>query len=210
MAQYVSPYMLREYLDIHEVASLSVEGRVLKGKEYKSNSDIREFERRLLKAIINNEINAEKYISYKFIVFLHTYFDRVTSGSRIRMKPADVTELYKKWGYPDRCFNVETTQSDSAPSLVKIPWIAPDNAFAEFISELWKKGYIAADSDSDAFKKTAPHFTVNSNSDTLRKGLKLKRDRSSNFDSIPKASDYEEGEDCFSGIKPARRRNNRG
>ena len=209
MSQYMSPYMLKEYLDFHEVASLSVTGCMLKGKAYKSNNDIIELERRLLNAIIDKEINAKKYITYKLIVFLFNWFYYIPGDGRIRMRPADVTELYKKWGYFDRCFNIDTAQPESAQVPSKIPWIAPDNAFAEFVSELWKKGYIAADSDADAFKKTAPHFTVNSNSDTLRKGLALKRDRSSHFDSIPKASDFEEGEDCFSGIKPARRRINR-
>ena len=35
MSRYMSPYMLREYLDIREVTSLSVEGRMLQWKEYK-------------------------------------------------------------------------------------------------------------------------------------------------------------------------------
>ena len=53
MTQYVSPYMIgNEYLDIREVASLSVAGEVLKGKAYKSNNDIKELERKLLKAVI--------------------------------------------------------------------------------------------------------------------------------------------------------------
>jgi len=127
------------------------------------------------------------------------------------MRPADVTELYKKWGYHDMRFNSEEPHSESTSVPSKIPWAAPENAFAELVSELWKKGYIGADSDSDALKKTAPHFTVNSNIDVLRKGLELKRlSGNSNFDSIPKANDYEEGTDCFSGIKPARKRSNKG
>ena len=123
------------------------------------------------------------------------------------MYRADVKELYNKWDFHDMYFNPETPQSESAPALPKIPWGAPDNAFAELVSVLWKQGYIGADSESDVLKKTAPHFTVNGDSETLRKGLELKRlSGTSNFDLIPKASDFEEGKDCFSGIKPARQR----
>jgi len=207
MSQYVSPYMIgNEYLDIREVASLSVVGEVLKGEKYKSNNDIKELERKLLRAIMQNEINAKKYPLYKVAVFFFTNFNCLPPDCRIRMRPADVTELYKKWGYSDRCFNIEQTQSEPAPP--KIPWLAPDNAFAEFVAEFWIKGYIGADSISDALKKAAPHFTdVNNNADVLRKGLKQRQlNGSPNFGLVPKANDFKEGEDCFSGIKPARKR----
>jgi len=200
--------MLSEYLDIREVASLSVQGRMLQWKEYKSNSDIKELERKILNAVINNEIAAKKYFSYSFIVFLFTMFQFFPRDSRIRVKPADVTELYEKWGYYDMCFNPEKAQSDTAaPVFSKIPWIAPDNAFSELVYELWKKGYIGADSESDALKKAAPHFTVNPDSEILRKGLELKRlSGHSSADLLPQASEFEEGTDSFSSIKPARRR----
>jgi len=202
MNKSMSPYLLSEYLDIHEVASLSVEGRVLKGKAYNSNNDIKELERKLLNAVIKNEIGAKKYLTYNAIVFLFTYFYYIPNSCRIRMKPAAVTELYEKWGYHDVCFNPETTRpdsapvfSESAPTHSKIPWIAPDNAFSELISELWKNGYIGADSYSDALKKTAPHFTVNGNTDTLRKGFELKKVT---------------GSQCFPNVQPARSRKKSG
>ena len=208
MSQYVSPYMIgNEYLDIREVVSLSVVGEVLKGEKYKSNNDIKELERKLLRAIMKNEINAKKYPLYKVAIFFFTNFNCLPPDCRIRMRPADVTELYKKWGYPDRCFNIEQTQSEPAPP--KIPWNAPENSFAEFVAEFCNKGYIVADSESDALKKVAPHFAVNSNCETLRKGLERKRESGySNFDSIPKARDFEKG--CFADIEPAKMRRNKG
>ena len=101
----MSPYMLNEYLDIREVASLSLKGSVITGKDYYSNNDIKELEKRLLKAVIKKEIPAKRYFSYNAAVFLYTWFDYFPKGCRIRMKPADVTELYKKWNFPDMCFN---------------------------------------------------------------------------------------------------------
>jgi len=199
--------MLSEYLDIREVASLSVEGRMLQWKVYKSNNDIKELERKILNAVINNEITAKKYFSYNIIVFLFNIFQYFPRDSRIRMKPADVTKLYEKWGYYDMCFNPEKAQSEPTTALSKIPWIAPDNAFSELVYELWKKGYIGADSESDALKKAAPHFTVNPDSEILRKGLELKRlSGHSSADLLPQAGEFEEGTDSFSNIKPARRR----
>jgi len=206
----MNPYMLNEYLDIHEIASLSVTGSVLKGKAYSSNNEIRELERKLLKAVKEKEINAKTYPLYNVSIFLYKWFNYFPKGCRIMMRPVDVAELYKKWGYVDMCFNTEETpQPKSAPVLSKIPWITYENTFAELVSVLWNKGYIEADSYSDALKKTAPHFTVNSDIDVLRAGLGQKlKNGGLNFDSIPEAG--EEGKECFSDIKPARTRINKG
>lgn len=209
MSHYMSPYMLdeNEYIDFREVASLSVTNHVLEWKDYKPNKDISKLERKLIDAVKKKEINVKKYPTYNAAIFLYTYFDYFPKGCRIRMKPVDVRALYEKWGYCDMCFNPKKAQSESASALKKIPWCAPENAFAELMSELWKKGYISADSDSDALKKTAPHFTVNEDTEVLRKGLSLKRQTSANFDRIPKAGELKES-DNFSGIKPGRKRIN--
>ena len=200
----MNPYMFKEYLDIREVASLSVKGIVLNWKDYTSNNEVRELERKLLKAVRKDEIPARKYFLYNAAIFLHNWLGYFPKGCRIRMIPSDVTELYKKWGYNDMCFNPDKTQSESAP-LPLIPWDTSYNAFAELIYVLFKKGYIGADSYSDALKKSLPHFNVDSNVDSLRNSLHLKQQSNPSFDSIPKANDFEEGKGCFSGIKPARK-----
>jgi len=98
------------------------------------------------------------------------------------------------------------------PDLIR--WIAPDNAFADLIVELRKKGYIAATSDTEALNIAAPHFTdVNRDGDTLLQGVNNKeylgtgRGKAS-FKEIPAASDLnpKKTQGNFSSIPQARRR----
>ncbi len=95
-----------------------------------------------------------------------------------------------------------------------IRWIAPDNAFADLIVELRKKGYIAATSDTEALNIAAPHFTdVNRDGDTLLQGVNNReylgtgRGKAS-FKEIPAASDLnpKKTQGNFSSIPQARRR----
>ena len=66
----MSPHMFKEYLDFREVVSLSLEGRVITGKDYYSNNEIKELERRLINAVKNKEINAKTYITHNFFYLL--------------------------------------------------------------------------------------------------------------------------------------------
>jgi hypothetical protein len=192
--------MFKEYLDFREVVSLSLEGRVITGKDYYSNNEIKELERRLINAVKNKEINAKTYITHNFFIFLFTWFDYFPKGGRIRMRPDDVKELYKKWGFIDMYFNPEKIQQESAPALPKIPWITYESTFAELMTELRRKGYIAAASDTDVLRKTAPHFTVNQDIDVLRTGLgQRRRNGGLELESMPEAAEV--GEDGFSNMK---------
>ena len=92
----------------------------------------------------------------------------------------------------------------------KIRWIAPDNAFADLIVELKRKGYIAAGSDMEALSMAAPHFeNVNQDAETLWKGLKNK-DTFGNrqFSDMPDIKDLDSTklEGKFSEIPPAKKR----
>jgi hypothetical protein len=132
--------MLEELLDLREAVSLSLTRRVLQWKDYKSNNDIKKLERKLREAVIKKEVKAKRYLLPAFFDFLYIHFYIFPKGHRIRMTKADITELYKKWGFHDLYFNPETARSESAPVLSKVPWLAPDNAFAELVSVLWKQG----------------------------------------------------------------------
>ena len=216
----MNPYMLDEYLDIREVASLSVEGRVITGKEYSSNNEIKKLEKRLMGAVKKNEIPARKYSFYNIAVFLYACFGFLPNDYKIMMKLEDVKELYKKWNYPDMCFNIDETTRSAPP---KICWIGHDNALAELFYELWDKKYIAADSKADLLRQIEPHFNLRSTSknvsEVLRQSLGEKQTHGSpNFGSMPHDKDFEDEKDCFSGVKPsptprqkpARRRINKG
>jgi len=168
-------YLLKEKLTIEEVASLAETGRVLTGDDYKKNNEIKEWKNLIQEAIKNNEIAFETKKNFSGGFFFLEDGGRTTEPQCFyadieTMETTDVFELFQKKDWPDKCFNIKTTQPETA-ALPKIPWIAPDNRFAALIAALYKNGYIQANSIPDALRKCAPYFTVSNNIDSLRKGL---------------------------------------
>lgn len=87
----------------------------------------------------------------------------------------------------ERLGTMENQRTNSNPTLSPIPWIASDADFAELFLALREKGYIRAETDAEALKTAAPHFTgVNRDSRTLAQGRKNRT--TPHFDKIEQAT----------------------
>lgn len=104
----------------------------------------------------------------------------------------------------------EKPQENDQPQPNPIRWIAPDNAFADLIVELRKKGYIAAGSDMEALEMAAPHFeNVNKDPRVLIQGLSGKTANGGrDFEDIPPCKDIKPDQQAgnFSTIPAAKKR----
>ena len=120
----------------------------------------------------------------------HTSLEKLPLDAQLGLERANyLLRWVQTYGSPkDEAGDLAPRQLDNS-GLIR--WISVDNAFADLIVELRKKGYIAADNDTEALEMAAPHFTdVNRNARVLIQGLGGKnRSGGRNFESIPPSKD---------------------
>jgi hypothetical protein len=128
----------------------------------------------------------------------HKIEPEIIEWSRVTVVRANIREYCENERIYHEIFNpnleepkpetVETPLSAAAEPAVVTPiqWIANNVDFAELVTALLKKGYIKADSPTEALRIAAAHFSgVGQNAKSLLQGISNRMGKAGKFDNLP-------------------------